>query len=92
MVRHQFFICFAPLGAIFVYQLLVAAGSITEPVTVAFATLGAGAGLNYILVRAINKVQALLTIPQVEEAPPRGDSDSQEQDQDRLPDEHDKAA
>ena len=42
MVRHQFFMLFAPLGAIFVYQFLVMAESASQPSTVALVSLGAG--------------------------------------------------
>jgi hypothetical protein len=59
IVQHQFFIFFAPIGAIFVYQLLVAAGAVAQPLTVAVAALGAGASLNYLLVLALEKVQDL---------------------------------
>jgi hypothetical protein len=54
IVQHQFLILFAPLGAIFVYQMLVAADAINKPSTVALAALGAGPTINYLLARAIN--------------------------------------
>lgn len=60
IVRHQFFILFAPLGAIFVYQLLVVAEAAEQPVTVALAAIGAGASLNNLLTRAVRKSKDLL--------------------------------
>jgi hypothetical protein len=52
IIRHKVYILFAPLGAIFVYQLLVAAGGATESITVGLVSLAAGIGLNNILERA----------------------------------------
>ena len=57
VVLHQFYIFFAPLGAIFIYQLLVAAGAASVETTVAIAMLAAGAALNGLLDRALNAVQ-----------------------------------
>jgi len=54
IVQHQFLILFSPLGAIFVYQMLVAADAIQKPTTVALAALGAGPTINYLLAKAIN--------------------------------------
>jgi hypothetical protein len=53
LVRHQFYILFAPLAAVFVYQFLVAAGAASQPATVALAMLGAGLVLNAVLDRAM---------------------------------------
>lgn len=60
IVEHQFFILFAPLGAVFVYQMLVAADAANKPVTVAVAALGAGPVLNYLLAQAINKAKGII--------------------------------
>lgn len=59
-VRHQFYILFSPLGAIFIYQLLVAADAARQHVTVAIAALGAGASLNFILSQAIKRSRGAL--------------------------------
>jgi hypothetical protein len=63
IVRHQFFMLFAPLGAIFVYQFLVMAESANQPSTVALVSLGAGLTLTTLLERA------LATASQYAEAP-----------------------
>jgi hypothetical protein len=57
VVMHQFFILFAPLGAVLVYQLLVAAGAANEVITVALAILGAGAAADSILAKALERAQ-----------------------------------
>ena len=44
---------FSPLGAIFVYQLMVAAGAVGQPITVAVAALGAGSTMNLLLDKAV---------------------------------------
>jgi len=54
IVMHQFFIQFSPLGAIFVYQSLLAAKAAEEPIAVALAALGAGAAINLVLRNAVN--------------------------------------
>jgi hypothetical protein len=43
IVLHQLYILFAPLSGVFLYQILVLADAVTQPVTVAIAALGAGA-------------------------------------------------
>ena len=53
LVRHQFYILFAPVAAVFVYQLLVAAGAASQPTTVGFVMLAAGLVLNNVLDRAV---------------------------------------
>jgi hypothetical protein len=53
IVRHQFYMLFSPLGAIFVYQLMVAAGAVGQPITVAIAALGAGSTINLLLDKAV---------------------------------------
>lgn len=53
IVRHQFYILFSPIGAIFVYQMLVTADAAYNSTTVALAAFGAGASLNVILDYAI---------------------------------------
>ena len=59
LARHQFFILFAPIGAIFVYQLMVAAKAAGQPVTVAIAILGAGLSLTALLDKAVTQIQQL---------------------------------
>jgi hypothetical protein len=44
---------FSPLGAIFIYQLMVAAGAVGQPITVAIAALGAGSTMNLLLDKAV---------------------------------------
>ena len=53
IVRHQFYMLFSPLGAIFVYQLMVTAGAVGQPITVAIAALGAGSTINLLLDKAV---------------------------------------
>lgn len=60
VVRHQFFVMFAPIGALFVYQILVAADAAREPLTVALAALGAGLALNELLNRAVTYAKSLI--------------------------------
>jgi hypothetical protein len=60
-VRHQLYMLFAPLGAIFVYQFLVIAESATQPAAVALVSLGAGVTLTTLLERAL--AVASVTVP-----------------------------
>jgi hypothetical protein len=60
LVQNQFYVLFAPLGAIFVYQALVLAGAAVQPFVVAIAALGAGATLNVLLRLAISKASGAL--------------------------------
>jgi hypothetical protein len=60
MLEHQFFVMFAPLSGIFIFQLLVIAGGAKEPLTVATVILGAGATLNGLLARAVNSAEQYL--------------------------------
>jgi len=53
IVRHQFYILFAPVGAIFVYQILVVGSAASSSFTVALAALGAGASLSGLLTKAV---------------------------------------
>jgi len=55
MLEHQFYMMFAPLGAVFVYQLLVLAEAAGSPVTVAIAAMGSGASLNKLLQVAVQR-------------------------------------
>jgi hypothetical protein len=52
IVRHQFHILFAPLGAIFIYQSLSVAGGTDKPMLVALAALGAGATMPALMTKA----------------------------------------
>ena len=60
VVRHQFYILFAPLGAILVYQLLLVTGAANEHITVALAALASGVSLNIVLDMAFQKVLGLI--------------------------------
>jgi len=60
IVVHEFYILFAPLGAIIVYQLIVIAGMSKQYLTVALAVLGAGLALNVILDRALQNVKDIV--------------------------------
>ena len=60
ILEHQFFVLFAPLSGIFIFQLLVLAGAAKEPVTVATIILGAGATLNALLSRAVKSAAQYL--------------------------------
>ena len=55
IVLHEFYVVFAPVGAIIVYQTMVLSGAANEPVTVALALLAAGLGLNVILNVAVER-------------------------------------
>ena len=59
VVRHQFYIFFSPIGAVFVYQMLVASGAAQTPLAVAVAALGAGVAMNVILKYAVTKAKQL---------------------------------
>lgn len=61
VVLHQFYIIFAPLGAIFVYQLLVIAGAASQAFSVAIVALAAGIALNMMLERAKTSVEGLIS-------------------------------
>ncbi len=58
-VKHQFYILFAPIAAIIVYQVLVLAGAASQYVTVGLATLGAGVGLSTILDKILRSLHGL---------------------------------
>jgi hypothetical protein len=60
LVQNQFFMLFAPLGGIFIYQALVLAGAASQQFVVAVAALGAGATLNILLSLALTKASAAL--------------------------------
>jgi len=60
VVRHQFYMLFSPLGAIFVYQLMVLADAVGQPITVAIAALGAGSSMNIILDKAVTLSKSAL--------------------------------
>ena len=52
LVQHQFFVLFAPLTAIFVYQTLVLASAASSTFAVGVAALGAGPSLSALLTKA----------------------------------------
>ena len=60
IVKHQFFILFAPLGAVIVYQLQVTVDAASSTITVALVALAAGVAVNVILERALGMVEALV--------------------------------
>ena len=60
IVKHQFYVFFSPLGAVFVYQFLVVAGAASQVVTVGTAAIAAGVSLNAILDKAIKYLSDLL--------------------------------
>ncbi len=60
IVRHQFYIVFAPIGSIFVYQLLVLGNASTNQTTVAIAALASGLLLNSILDKALALTENLI--------------------------------
>jgi len=60
IIEHQFFLLFAPLGAIFLFQLLVQAGSASQHVTVAIAALASGLLVNWLLKTALTTVHRLI--------------------------------
>lgn len=53
VVTHQCFIFFAPLGAIFLYQILLVSDAVGQPVTVGLAALGAGATMKVVVEKAV---------------------------------------
>jgi len=53
IVQHQFYILFAPVGVIFVYQILVVGSAAASDLTVAIAALGAGASLSALVSKAV---------------------------------------
>ena len=60
VVRHQFFILFSPIGAVFVYQMVVIAGAADNDLTVALAALGSGVALNSLLNVAMRHARNLI--------------------------------
>jgi hypothetical protein len=81
IVRHQFYILFAPFGAIFVYQLLVVGDAAEQPVTVAVAALGAGASLNLLLEKALSVAKGLLKTEIAEETAVRQQMHPEQEEQ-----------
>ena len=59
IVQHQFYILFAPVGAIFVYQTLVVGSAASSSFTVELAALGAGASLSGLLTKAVTSATKL---------------------------------
>ena len=60
LVKHQLYILFAPIGAVFVYQSMLLAGLAGERLTVGIAALAAGAGLSVLLANSHKLVSKLL--------------------------------
>lgn len=69
VVVHEFYVIFAPFGAILVYQAMVAGGMAEEPVTVALVLLASGVGLNVILNQALARFSSVFTGNSGEETP-----------------------
>jgi len=61
ILRHQFYVIFSPLGAIIVYQIMIAAEMATHPVTVALAAIAAGIAVNAILDKSLKVVTDLIS-------------------------------
>jgi hypothetical protein len=61
IVLHQFYILFAPVGAVFVYQILVVGEAAVQPLTVALAALGAGASMGGLLDKAVSYSAGLIS-------------------------------
>jgi hypothetical protein len=59
IMTHQFYIIFAPLGSIFVYQILVASESANQDTMVAVVALGSGLSLSALLKAGIERSQKL---------------------------------
>ncbi len=59
VVRHQYFILFSPVGAVFVYQMLLVADAAHNNLTVALAALGSGVTINSLLNVAIQHSKEL---------------------------------
>jgi hypothetical protein len=60
LVKHQMLILFAPLGAMFLYQIMLLTGTADENLTVGLAALAAGGGMNALLNKAHGLVASLL--------------------------------
>lgn len=60
LLKHQLFILFAPIGAIFLYQMMLLTGTAGENLTVGVAALAAGGGLGLLLRKARKAVSKLL--------------------------------
>ena len=65
LIMHQVYILFAPLGGIVIYQLLLTAGSVSQPITVGLAALASGVALNAILKKAMGQVSKLTETPKL---------------------------
>jgi hypothetical protein len=63
IVQHQFFILFAPVTAIFVYQTMVAGSTAASAYTVGLAALGAGPALSALLTKAGAAATKLFGLP-----------------------------
>jgi hypothetical protein len=60
-VQHQVYVLFSPISAIFVYQALIMTDTAGQPLVVALATLGAGAALKSLLMKAVDNAQNLFS-------------------------------
>jgi hypothetical protein len=76
-VQHSFFVLFAPFGAIFVYQLAVAAKAANGPLIVGIIALGTGPTLQLLLERAVQSAKDLFVRSQ------QGDASSNVQNKER---------
>ena len=60
IVMHQIYLLFAPIGAVFLYQMLILADAASHDVTVGIFALSSGLGLNLILAASANRVVGLV--------------------------------
>jgi hypothetical protein len=54
IVRHQFYVIFAPIGSVFVYQALIVSQAASMPLAVGIAAFGSGMALNRLLDLALD--------------------------------------
>ncbi len=66
LLEHQFYILFAPFGALFVFAGLRTAHMLEEPLTVALAAFGAGLAWNVVMARAV-RLAGRTVYPQADE-------------------------
>jgi hypothetical protein len=72
IVRHQFYVIFAPIGSVFVYQTLIVSQAASQPLMVGLAAFGSGMALNRLLDAALDTATKYWP-----KATPRSDGDQQ---------------
>ena len=60
VMRHQFYILFSPLGAVFVYQIMIVGGLCSQNITVALIALASGVVLSLLLDKALVMAKSIL--------------------------------